>query len=83
MKKPGQSQVRKKTRVIDELIKNYKKEMWNKNPFEKAEFHQCIPNPERPGELITVQLVVQQLEEIDPDESLKFVKNPSQMYQKY
>ena len=45
---------KKKSGVIDELITNYKKEFWNKKPFEKAEFHQCIPNPERPGELITV-----------------------------
>ena len=45
---------RKKSGVIDEMITSYKKEFWNKKLFEKAEFHQCIPNPEIPNELITV-----------------------------
>ena len=50
---------KKKRDHVEELIQDFKKDLWNKKPYVKAEFHQCIPNPERLGELITVQLVTQ------------------------
>ena len=42
--------------IIDEMIKkdkNFSKE----HKFEKAQYHQCLPNPAKEGEVITVQLV--------------------------
>ena len=51
--------IKKKNEHVEELIEDYRQEFWHKTPFEKAEFHQCIPNPEKPGEMITIQLVTQ------------------------
>ena len=51
--------IKKKNEHVEELIADYKQELWHKTPFEKAEFHQCIPNPEKPGEMISIQLVTQ------------------------
>ena len=83
-KKSGtETEERKKGEIIDELITNYKTETWNEQPYQKAEFHQCIPNPEKPGELITVQLMTRQLEEMNSTDSLRDVDEPSKKYQKY
>ena len=46
-----------KHQIIEDLIEKNKKDTWNKKPFEKAQFNQCIPNPDKPGEYITVQLL--------------------------
>ena len=43
-----------KHQMLDDLIEKNKRDTWNKKPFEKAQFNQCIPNPDKPGEYITV-----------------------------
>ena len=41
-----------------------------KFPFEKGQYHQCIPNPHRPDEFITVMLVNRSLEQAKFDKSV-------------
>ena len=41
-----------------------------KFPFEKGQYHQCIPNPYRDNEFITVMLVEKSLEYADVDRSI-------------
>ena len=41
-----------------------------KFPFEKGQFHQCIPNPYRENEFITVMLVEKSLEYAGDDKSV-------------
>ena len=44
------------TEIIDDLIKYDEETYQIKRPFLKAQFQQCIPNPELKDELISVQL---------------------------
>ena len=54
--------------VVDKLIENYETQYVKKFPFEKGQYHQCIPNPINSDEFITVQLVTRQTESIlQPD----------------
>ena len=39
---------------IKQLVKNDSEDFVIKRPFETAQYHQCIPNPKREGEYITV-----------------------------
>ena len=36
------------------LIEDYRNEYIMKYPFERAKYHQCIPNPSKDGEFITL-----------------------------
>ena len=45
------------TEIIDKLIQNDKSQFESKRPFMKAQYHQCIPNPKKEGEMISVQLL--------------------------
>ena len=42
---------------IKQLKRDYQEHFNRKFAFEKAEYHQCIPNPAIPGGFITVQLM--------------------------
>ena len=44
-------------------------------PFMRAQYHQCLPNPKKPGELVTVQLFsMWALDYADPKDSLEDMK---------
>ena len=43
-----------KESFIEQLIKNDNENSIIKRPYETAQYHQCIPNPKREGEFITV-----------------------------
>jgi hypothetical protein len=45
------------TKILDDLLERDAKEYQIKRPFMRAQYHQCVPNPQKHGELITVQLV--------------------------
>ena len=47
---------------MDELQKEYEEKYVKKYPLEKGVYTQCIPNPSRPSEFITVQVVRRRLE---------------------
>ena len=49
-------------RLIQQQEDRYQKRL----PFERGQYHQCIPNPENPKQLITVQLVKKVLDGRDP-----------------
>ena len=55
--------------VAGKLLDNYERNYMKKFPFEKGQYHQCIPNPYRPDEFITVMLVDRSLEptKVDKD----------------
>ena len=65
---------------VEHLIKEQKERYNKKFAFERGQFQQCMPNPdpEKKGEMITVQLVQRVLQE---SESQKDVK--STCYKKY
>jgi hypothetical protein len=42
---------------VKELKEDYVSKHVKKFPFEHASYHQCIPNPKRTGEFITMQLM--------------------------
>ena len=43
----------------------------------KAQFHQCIPNPKKPGEMVSVQICsMWALGYADPDLSLNEMQDP-------
>ena len=44
------------TGVIDELLKYDQETYQIKRPFLRAQYHQCVPNPQVEGELISVQI---------------------------
>ena len=46
----------------ERLLSNYERNYMKKFPFEKGQYHQCIPNPHLPDEFITVMLVDRGLE---------------------
>ena len=56
--------------VANRLLKNYERNYMKKFPFEKGQYHQCIPNPYRPDEFITVMLVDRSLESTKVDKSV-------------
>ena len=51
-----------------------------KRPFCKAQYHQCIPNPEKQGELITVQLIMPNIKQADPNHTLSEIEEPTKHY---
>ena len=67
-----------KHQIIEDLIEKNKQDTWNKKPFEKAQFNQCIPNPDKPGEYITVQLLTLQLMELGVEDNLKSIDDPDE-----
>ena len=81
--KEPQEDMQEKHQVLQNLIEKNKQDTWNQKPFEKAQFNQCIPNPDKPGEYITVQLISLQLKELEMEEMLCNVENPDYTYQKY
>ena len=50
------------TAYIKELKKEYEQKYVKTMPFERSVYTQCIPNPKRPAEFITVQMVRKRLE---------------------
>ena len=46
---------------VDMLINQHEQTYQKKIPFERGQYHQCIPNPRKKNQLITVQLVKQVL----------------------
>jgi hypothetical protein len=64
--------------VVEKLIKTYEKQYAKKYPFEKGQYHQCIPNPLKTEEFITVQLVTRQTQGV-PYESVDKSGNFEQM----
>ena len=59
------------TEIIQKMIKHDRAQYVTKRLLDKAQYHQCIPNPEKPGELITVQLFTPKLKQADPKDSIK------------
>ena len=47
--------------------------------FEKAQYHQCLPNPALVGELITVQLVTLGLDKVDEEKTLRKLKEEGEL----
>ena len=43
--------------MVENLKKIYEKKYKKKYPFEKSQYHQCMPNPQKEDEFITVQWV--------------------------
>ena len=41
-------------KIIEHLVKTDNEDFVIKRPYETAQYHQCIPNPKREGEYITV-----------------------------
>ena len=62
------------TEIIQKLIKNDQDRYQTTRFFEKSQFHQCIPNPKKPSELITVQLFTPSLKEAEPNDSLDVMR---------
>ena len=56
--------------VAEKIVKLYDKKFTRKFKFERAQYHQCIPNPAKEKEFITVQLVTPNLKEVDTFESI-------------
>ena len=55
---------------VDTLINQHEHTYQKKIPFERGQYHQCIPNPRKKNQLITVQLVKQALTGVPiPDKS--------------
>ena len=50
-------------KFIDTSIQQQGHRYEKKFPFERGQYHQCIPNPKNPKQRITVQLVERVLEE--------------------
>ena len=71
-----------KREFLENLTKKYSELYEKMMPFEKSQFHQCIPNPdpEKQGELITVQLVKKVLHEWTEEAT---TRNVSQQYQNF
>ena len=40
--------------LVNQMLQNYELDYIKKFPFERSQFHQCIPNPVNTSELITV-----------------------------
>ena len=53
--------------ISENLLKHYEENYMKKFPFEKGQFHQCIPNPYIEDEFITVMLVDRSLRHADSD----------------
>ena len=56
--------------IASKLLKSYERNYMKKFPYEKGQFHQCIPNPYRENEFITVMLVEKSLEYAGTDKSV-------------
>ena len=59
VKKPPPASTAVNVRGVDvpeKLIKLNEEEFMRKYKFDKAQYHQCIPNPEKENEFITVQI---------------------------
>ena len=54
--------------ISEKLLENYENNYMKKFPFEKGQYHQCIPNPYRQNEYITVMLVDRSLKYAGADE---------------
>ena len=72
-----------KKSVIEQMINNEFDYFKIERPFTKAQFHQCIPNPKRKGELITVQLVTMNIKQAPVNKSLDQMKDPTKLYVNY
>ena len=64
--------------VGEKLLANYERNYMKKFPFEKGQYHQCIPNPDRPNEFITVMLVNRSLKLAKIAESVEAEFNAEQ-----
>ena len=60
-------------KVSERLLEDYERNYMKKFPFEKGQFHQCIPNPYRENEFITVMLVEKSLEYAGDDKPVDAV----------
>lgn len=47
---------------VDRLIKQQESRYQKRMPFERGQYHQCLPNPLNDKQLITMQLVKRVLE---------------------
>ena len=52
-------------KVPTEQLKNFRNDIQKKYPFEKGIYHQCIPNPELPGQYITVQFITRATSKVE------------------
>ena len=69
-------------------MKNHETNFQKKFPFEKGAYHQCIPNPIKENEFITVQIVNRTLETMQKKEGgiiyfREQIKNKSLKYIEY
>ena len=64
---------------MDFEMKNYQK----KFPFERSKYHQCIPNPAKENEFITVQIVNRQMDSVNAPDGEESKKAKSLQYQRY
>ena len=57
----------------EKLIRNNATEFSRKYKFDKSQYHQCIPNPEKENEFITVQIGRPNMRLADPNMTLNDV----------
>ena len=69
----------KPAQFIEKLIEQEELTYHKKLPFEYGQYHQCIPNPRKEGQLITVQLVDRVLKAVPPpdEEDIDALFSPS------
>jgi hypothetical protein len=58
--KQEENPTKKGSNVIKTLLKNFDENYVKKFPFERGQFQQCIPNPRKEDEFITLQIVNRQ-----------------------
>ena len=68
--------------IVTQLKEQYEIDHVKKFPFEKAQYHQCVPNPHNPDEFITVQIVKKQYRTISEDNP-QFKQEEAHSYQEF
>ena len=49
-------------KLPEKILEHYESRYNKKFPFERSQYHQCVPNPFKDNEFVTVQLVTRQME---------------------
>ena len=69
--------------VPTKLIEKNEADFTRKFKFDKAHYHQCIPNPVIENEFITVQICKQNLREADPNMTPNEMAKEGKVNEKY
>ena len=68
--------------IPDQILKKHEKNHMHYYPFDKAEYHQCIPHPIKEDQMITVQIMHSTMKIFRPEAHIK-TDNPTRQNYEY